>query len=150
MFKSQTKEIIEQFLLTLRKPKNLPYKIVTHRCPIKQKNCRLHHGEIIISSYDKEQKKFHLKYFGVHEKGILFQYDQPLQFVIKILLKQINTKKRLIKLSQLKKRIDYSQSMERKIQINLHFSDSEWKKILSKSSKKKVSPYDFCRKKLLT
>ena len=146
---SKKEVIIEVFLQTLTKPKNLPYKIITNKYPNRKKNCRLHHGEIVITSWDKKTKKFRLKYFGTHEKGAE-QYDQPIDFVKKIILKQVNSKKKLINIATIKKRIEFSKSIERKFQINLHFSEIEWKKISSKSDKQNVTPYEYCRKKLLS
>ncbi len=148
---SQKKQIVEHFVESIKKRKLLPFKIRINKCPSRKKSCSKHHGEIIISSFDKKTQKFHLKYFGTHEKGIQFQYDQPAKFVIELILKQIQSRKRLITTNQLKKfsKLDLDKSIFRKNQINLHFSDAEFNNISKKASKKNLSVYDYSRSKLL-
>lgn len=148
---SQKKVIVELFVEAIKKRKLLPFKIPNKNCPDKKKSCKKHHGEIVVTNYDKKTQKFHLKYYGTHQKGLQFEYDQKKDFVIELITKQIVSRKRLITTNQLKKfaKLDLTKSIYRKNQINLHFSDAEYASILRKASKKNLTVYDFCRSKLI-
>jgi len=123
-----------------------------NKCPERKKSCSKHHGEVAVTSYDKKQKKYHLKYYGVHEKGVHFQYDQKKDFVVELIYKCVLSTKQLITTELLLKKgkLDLKKSFYRTKFLGLRFSDSEYETLLSKASKKNLSVYKFCRSKLLT
>ncbi len=151
-YRQLKKDVIEQFVELLKKKKNLPYKIKMNKCPERKKTCTKHHGEIVVTSYDKRKKKFHLKYYGTHQKGIQFQYDQKKDFVFELIYNGVMSKKHLITIDELikKAKLDLKKSFYRTRKITISFSDSEYSIISRKAFKKNLTDYEFCRSKLLS
>jgi hypothetical protein len=150
-YRQLKKDVIDQFVELLKKKKNLPYKITMNKCPERKKTCSKHHGEIVVTSFDKRKKKFHLKYYGIHTKGIKFQYDQKKDFVFELIYNGVISKKHLITVNELikKAKLDLKKSFYRTQKLTISFSDSEFATLSRKASKKNLSVYEYCRSKLI-
>jgi hypothetical protein len=92
-----------------------------------------------------------LKYYGIHTKGIKFQYDQKKDFVFELIYNGVISKKHLITVNELikKAKLDLKKSFYRTQKLTISFSDSEFATLSRKASKKNLSVYDFCRSKLI-
>ena len=84
---SEIDSLIDLLIYSFKHGKNLPFLIKTKNCPSKKKYCKRHHGEIIITEYKKDANKFHCDYFGVHERKVIFEFDQS-----EVVLKKIFNK----------------------------------------------------------
>jgi len=74
---SQVDQLIDLLVQDFRKGLHLPFDVVTHSCPSKTKNCKERHGEIVITSYNKETGTFHAVYYSMHQSISEYEYERP-------------------------------------------------------------------------
>ncbi len=148
VYHSKKKELIFLLVENLKKYKNLPFVILTNNCPSHKKKCKKHHGEIVITSYNKKTKKFHLKYYSIHERGIQFQYDQPVEFIHQLILKFIeSTGIRNMNLNYLRKFLDKEIIKTRRFSVLVRYNEFEYKIVKKKAFQKNLDVATFVRKK---
>ncbi len=104
--RSRKNEYIDLLLDSLKNKNKLPYEIKTNRCYAHIENCKEHHGEIVVTSYDTKTEKFHLQYYSTHEPGVQFEYDQPKEFVKELILMFLNSRRRVTRVRDLKKTLN--------------------------------------------
>ena len=104
--RSRKDEIIDQLVEKLQNNNNLPYEIKTNHCTDHNVNCKEHHGEIVVTSYDTKTEKFHLQYYSTHVPGVQFEYDQPKEFVKELILTFLNSRRRVTRVRDLKKSLN--------------------------------------------
>ncbi len=147
--------LIDLLIYSFKHGKNLPFVIKTKNCPSKKKYCKRHHGEIVITEYKKDTNKFHCDYFGVHERKIIFQFDQSEDVLKKIIKKYVTTgikQKRknnqtLLLVRDIKKIVG---KIDRPIVQRFRVNKKEREKLLVDAKKKDISVGDFIRLKLFS
>jgi len=140
-------ELIQLFMIHIKKTKNLPFKILTDVCPDHKNNCKKHHEEIVITSYNRKTKKFHLKYYAMHERGVKFQFDQPVDFVRELILNFLKTRKRIMNTNYLKKFLNKDPFKPRKIRIVVRYNTFEYKILKKKALLKNLDLATYIRKR---
>lgn len=140
-------ELIHLLIVNIKKVKNLPFKILTDVCPDHKNNCKKHHEEILITSYNRKTKKFHLKYYAMHERGVQFQYDQPIDFVEELILKFLESRKRVMDLNYLRKFVNLDPIKPRKIRIDVRYNAFEFKILKKKALLKNLDLATYIRKR---
>jgi len=104
--RSRKNEYIDLLLDSLKNKNKFPYEIKTKRCYAHIENCKEHHDEIVVTSYDTKTEKFHLQYYSTHEPGVQFEYDQPKEFVKELILRVLNSRRRVTRVRDLKKSLN--------------------------------------------
>jgi len=140
-------ELIHLFMIHIKKSKNLPFKILTDVCPDHKNNCKKHHEEILITSYNRKTKKFHLKYYAMHERGVKFQIDQPIDFVRELIFNFLQTRKRTMNVNYLKKFLNKDPFKPRKIRIVVRYNTFEYKILKKKALLKNLDLATYIRKR---
>ncbi len=147
VYHSIKKDIIKIISNNLKKSKNLPFKIITDTCPVHKKSCKKHHEEILITAYNRKTKKFRLKYYAMHERGVKFQYDQPIEFVEELILKFVDSRKKSMDLNYLKKFVNLDLLKPRKIRIDVRYNAFEYKILKKKALLKNLDLATYIRKR---
>lgn len=150
--KRHLEDYIDILIESFKRNKNLPYKIKTgSACPSNKKNCRKKHGEIIVKSYDRKEKKFHVFHYTIHDPKPVFDWWQTEEKIKEMILKQ-NTKtsygkKPLMRLLDIKKTLDRNLSYRSKV-IRVRVTPEEQESLREKSKKKDMNMSDFIRNEL--
>ncbi len=153
--KRHLEDYIDLLLESFKKNKNLPYKIKSGKsCPDKKKNCRKKHGEIIVSEYDRKQKKFHVFHYAIHNPKPVFDWWQDELKLKEMILKQNQKvsygKKPLMRLLDIKKVLDKNEKRYRSERIEIRATPEE-KELLRKIAKKNDTRLtDYIREKLFS
>ena len=138
---------VKIILETLKKnlhPKLNPYhvEIPTAKCPNRDPKCKLHHGEYVISKYDKKFDRFFIRSYSVHKDMFLeswFSTSKVNDIFMRCLQKRKFTIPKLLKI------VNITHTYRKKV-IALRFTEREYKKIVRKSKKANLSVYDYARK----
>jgi len=152
--RSEIDGLIELLINSFKRSKNLPYQIKTNFCPTKKKNCRRHHGEIVVTSFSPETNKFHCIYYGVHITKSVLEHDQT-EDILKKMVKKSLTKehlgaKRLVTVKALKK-IIRRENLKNNTCITFRCSSEEKQIIRSNAKKSGFSEMsDYIKLKLLS
>jgi hypothetical protein len=153
---SQIDSLVDLLIYSFKHGKNLPFTIKTKNCPNKKKYCKRHHGEILVTEYKKDTNKFHCDYYGVHERKVIFQFDQSEEILKKIIKKylRVRTKQNHSKsdepfllIRDLKKIVG---KIDRPIVQRFRVNSKERERLLADAKKKDVSVGDFIRLKLFS
>ena len=108
--RSEKNGLLELLLSSFKRSKNLPYPIRTNLCPKSKKNCKRHHGEIVVESYDSDLKLFHCVYYGVHAPKKIYETDQTEELVRNMIKKSLtklyHDNKPLVTVREIKKILD--------------------------------------------
>jgi len=158
--RSQIDSIINLLLYSFKQKKNLPFTVPTKTCPdlqpskkIKRKSCKKRHSEIVIQSYNEEEKTFHLLYYGIHDPKIVAEFDQDEQLVKSLIKKSLQKKKfggkTLLEIRKLKM-ILKNTDIERKLWMTFRLSSKEKKMLQSKAKTRELAVSDFIRMKLFS
>jgi hypothetical protein len=147
--------LVDLLVYSFKHGKNLPFLIKTKNCPTRKKYCKRHHGEIVVTEYKKDTNKFHCDYYGVHERKVIFQFDQSEDVLKKIFKKylRVQTKKNreknepLMLVRDIKKIVG---KIDRPIVQRFRVNKKEREKLLADAKKKDVSVGDFIRLKLFS
>ena len=147
--------LIDLLIYSFKHGKNLPFLIKTKNCPTRKKYCKRHHGEIVVTEYKKDTNKFHCDYYGVHERKVIFQFDQSEDVLKKIFKKylRVQTKNNreknepLMLVRDIKKIVG---KIDRPIVQRFRVNKKEREKLLADAKKKDVSVGDFIRLKLFS
>ena len=154
--KSEIDSLVDLLIYSFKQGKNIPFTIKTKNCPTKKKYCRRHHGEILVTNYKSDTNKFHCDYYGVHERKIIFEFDQSEDVLKKIIKKylRLRTKDDSIKNNEpfllvrdLKKIVG---KIDRPIVQRFRVNDKERERLLADAKKKGISVGDFIRLKLFS
>lgn len=124
---------------------NLPITIPTARCPNRNSKCKLHHGEYLITKYDKKLDRFFIRSYSVHKEMFLeswFTTVKVNEMFIRCLQRRKFTIPKLLEI------VNISHTYRKKV-LGLRFTEQEYKKIVRKSKKAKLSLYDYARKMIL-
>lgn len=124
---------------------NLPITIPTARCPNRNSKCKLHHGEYLITKYDKKLDRFFIRSYSVHKEMFLeswFTTVKVNEMFIRCLQRRKFTIPKLLEI------VNISHTYRKKV-LGLRFTEQEYKKIVRKSRKAKLSLYDYARKMIL-
>ena len=158
--RSEIDSMINLLLYSFRNGKNLPFTIPTKSCPDlkpskkeKRKSCKKRPSEIVIESYLSEEKKFHLKYYGMHTAKDVYEFDQD-QLLVKQMIKNSLKKKKyggktLLEIRNVKKLLKKIDT-DRIKQINFRLSEKEKKSIIAKAEKRNLEISDYIRMKLFS
>ena len=150
---SQVEQLIDLLVQDFRKGLHLPYDVVTKSCPSKTKNCKERHGDIVITSYNKETGTFHNLYHGVHESTPPHEFDQT-ENIVKDIIKR-NTKKTttgkkpFLTVKDLKKLVDQRRINKNKIR-SIRFTGYEDEKIAMIAKERGMEVSDFIRMRLFS
>ncbi len=152
---SEIDSLIDLLIYSFKHGKNLPFLIKTKNCPSKKKYCKRHHGEIIITEYKKDANKFHCDYFGVHERKVIFEFDQSEVVLKKIFNKYLRLQTKtnreknepLMLVRDIKKIVG---KINRPIVQRFRVNKKERERLLADAKKKGVSVGDFIRLKLFS
>jgi ABC-type multidrug transport system ATPase subunit len=152
---SEIDSLVDLLIYSFKHGKNLPFLIKTKNCPTKKKYCKRHHGEIVVTEHKKDTNKFHCDYYGVHERNVIFQFDQSEDVLKKIFKKylRVQTKKNrqknepLMLVKDIKKIVG---KIDRPIVQRFRVNKKEREKLLADAKKKDVSVGDFIRLKLFS
>ncbi len=147
--------LVDLLVYSFKHGKNLPFLIKTKNCPTRKKYCKRHHGEIVVTEYKKDTNKFHCDYYGVHERKVIFQFDQSEDVLKKIFIKflRVQTKNNreknepLMLVRDIKKIVG---KIDRPIVQRFRVNKKEREKLLADAKKKDVSVGDFIRLKLFS
>jgi len=147
--------LVDLLVYSFKHGKNLPFLIKTKNCPTRKKYCKRHHGEIVVTEYKKDTNKFHCDYYGVHERKVIFQFDQSEDVLKKIFKKylRVQTKKNreknepLMLVRDIKKIVG---KIDRPIVQRFRVNKKERERLLTDAKKKDVSVGDFIRLKLFS
>lgn len=155
VYKRHIEDYIDLLIHSFKKNKNLPYKIKSgSSCPDKKKNCRKKHGEIIVKSYDRVQKKFHVFHYTIHNPKPVFDWWQDESKIIEMILKQNKKfgigKKPLLRLLDIKKILDKSENRYRSEKIDVRVTPQEKDQLKKSANKKDMRTADFIREKLFS
>ncbi len=153
--KRHIEDYIDLLIESFKKNKNLPYKIKTgSSCPDKKKNCRKKHGEIIVKSYDRNQKKFHVFHYSIHNPKPVFDWWQDESKITEMVVKQNKKfgigKKPLLRLLDIKKILDKSENRYRSEKIDVRVTPEEKDQLKKSAKKKDMRIADFIREKLFS
>jgi hypothetical protein len=132
-------------LETLKKTQ-LPIKIPTAKCPNRDAKCKLHHGEYLITKYDRKLDRFFIRSYSVHKDMFLeswFKTGKVKEMFLRCLQNRKFTIPKLLEI------IDISYTYRRKV-ISLRYTDREFKKITRKSRKENLTVNDYIRDKSLS
>jgi hypothetical protein len=130
---------------TLKNNRQFPIKIPTVNCPNRDPRCKKHHGEYVISKYDKKTNRFFVRSYSVHKENYLeswFHSSKVKDMFISCLQKRKFTIPKLLVI------VNISHSYRKKV-LGLRFTEQEYKKIVKRSKKANLSLYDYARKKIL-
>lgn len=125
--------------------KDLPIIIPTARCPNRDPKCKLHHGEYLITKYDKKFDRFFIRSYSVHKEAFLeswFTTVKVNEMFIRCLQRRKFTIPKLLEI------VNISHTYRKKV-MGLRFTEQEYKKIVRKSSKANLRVYDYARKMIL-
>jgi len=158
--RSEVESLVRLLILSFKNGTNLPFTIPTRTCPdlqpskkIKKKKCKKRHSEVIVQSYNKDQNKFHLLYYGMHDPKIVYEYDQEENTLFSMIKKGIKKKKirrkSLIEVRVLKK-ILKTTKIRRHNRIQVRFSDKEYSIIVSKSKRRNLDFSEYIRMELFS
>ncbi len=158
--RSEIDSLIRLLIVSFKNKSNLPFTIPTKTCPdlqpskkIDKKKCKKMHSEIIVQSYNKEQNKFHLMYYGMHSSKIVYEYDQDEGVLFSMIKKSLKKKKirgkTLIEIRNLKK-ILKTTKIHRHNRIQIRFSDEEYSIIQSKSKRRNLDFSEYIRMELFS
>ena len=137
--------IVKIIIQTMKKEKQFPISIPTAKCPNRDPKCNLHHGEYLISKYDRKFDRFFVRSYSVHRDNFLetwFATSKVEEIFIRCLQKRKFTIPKLLKI------INITHSYRKKV-MSLRFTELEYKKIYRKSRKANLSVYDYARKMIL-
>lgn len=130
----------------LKGKKNFPVTIPTAKCPNRDPKCTLHHGEYVISNYDKNTDRFFIRSYSVHRNEFLESWFASTK-VEQIFIRCIIKKK--FNLPQLTQIVNVTH-VYRKRQINARFTEQEFRKIEKRAKKLDLTTYDYARMKILS
>lgn len=153
--KRHLEDYIDLLIESFKRNKNLPYTIKSgSSCPSKKKNCRKKHGEIVIKSYDRKEKKFHVFHYTIHEPKPVFDWWQDEIKIKEMILKQNKKlsygKKPLMRLSDIKKILDKNEKRYRNKYIIARITSEEKELLVVNAKKKGMKISDYIREKLLS
>lgn len=132
---------VKIILETLKKSK-FPIVIPTAKCPNRDSKCKLHHGEYVISKYDKKFDRFFIRSYSVHKEMFLESW---------FVTSKVNAmfigclQRRKFTIPELLQIVNISHTYRKKV-IALRFTEREYKKIVRKAKKANLSVYDYTRK----
>ena len=158
--RSQVDSLVKLLIISFKNGKNLPFLIPTKTCPdlkpskkIKRKKCSNRHSEIVVESYNHEENKFHLLYYGMHLPNIMYEYDQNEDVLTTMIKKSLKKKKiggkTLIEVRDLKKIVDITK-INRPNRIDVRYSDIEYSIIQLKAKRRNLDYSDFIRTELFS
>ena len=158
--RSEVESLVKLLILSFKNGINLPFTIPTRTCPdlrpskkIKKKKCKRRHSEIVVQSYIKDQNRFHLLYYGMHDPEIVYQFDQEEVTLFRMIKKSMKKKKirgkTLIEVRALKK-ILKTTKIRRHKRIQVRFSEEEYSIIQAKSQRRNLDFSDYIRTELLS
>ena len=125
--------------------KDLPIIIPTARCPNRDPKCKQHHGEYLITKYEKKFDRFFIRSYSVHKDAFLeswFTTAKVNEMFIRCLQRRKFTIPKLLEI------VNISHTYRKKV-MGLRFTEQEMKKIVRKSRKANLSVYDYARKMIL-
>ena len=126
---------------SLKKNQNLPFEIMTAKCPKRNKSCKKRHGDYIVLGYNRD--KFNVRSYGIHSESFSESTFTPTQLFNALLY---CIKKKKITLPKLLDKIDISSYYKSK-RLVLGFSEEEWKIIRQQAGH--MNTRDWAIKKLL-
>lgn len=130
---------------TMKKEKQFPIAIPTVNCPNRDSKCKLHHGEYLITKYDKKNDRFFVRSYSVHKDNFLeswFPTIKVTDIFMRCLMKKKFTVPKLLEI------VNITHTFRKKV-MGLRFTEQEYKKIVRKSKKANLTVYDYARKKIL-
>lgn len=151
--KRHLEDYIDLLLESFRRNKNLPYKIKSGKsCPSKKKNCRKKHGEIVVKSYDRKEKKFHVFHYAIHNPKPVFDWWQDEIKLRQMILKQNKKlsygKKPLMRLLDIKRTLDKNANRYKSKRIYLRVTEEEKELLIKDAKKRDLKIADLIREKL--
>jgi len=153
---SQIDSLVDLLIYSFKHGKNLPFIIKTKNCPTRKKYCRRHHGEILVTEYKKDTNKFHCDYYGLHERNVIFEFDQSEEILKKIIKKYLRVRTKVdskksnepfLLIREIKKIVG---KIDRPIVQRFRVNKKERERLLADAKKKDVSVGDFIRLKLFS
>jgi len=135
---------VKTVLETLKKGE-LPVSVPTSRCPNRDSKCKLHHGEYVITKYDRKFDRFFIRSYSVHKDHFLeswFSTAKVNEMFIRCLQRRKFTIPKLLQIVNIT-------HTYRKRMLGIRVTDLEYRKIIRKSKKANLSIYDYTRKMLL-
>jgi len=151
--KRHLEDYIDLLLESFRRNRNLPYKIKSGKsCPSKKKNCRKKHGEIVVKSYDRKEKKFHVFHYAIHNPKPVFDWWQDEIKLRQMILKQNKKlsygKKPLMRLLDIKRTLDKNANRYKSKRIYLRVTEEEKELLIKDAKKRDLKIADLIREKL--
>ena len=140
------KKFTVNIVLETLKKTQLPIKIPTAKCPNRDAKCKQHHGEYVITKYDRKFDRFFIRSYSVHKDMFLeswFTTAKVNQMFLRCLQNRKFTVPKLLEI------VDISHTYRRKV-ISLRYTDREFKKIARKSKKENLTVNDYIRDKSLS
>ncbi len=158
--RSEVDGIVNLLIQSFKEGANLPFTIPTKTCPdlhpskkFKKKKCRKRHSEIVVGHYIEEGNKYHLFYFGMHTKKIIYEYDQEQDVLISMIKKSLQKKKiggkTLLEIRKLKKILKTSK-INRNKRVTVRFTEKEFLGIQSKARIRNLEITVYMRMKLFS
>lgn len=148
-------EYIDLLIESFKRNKNLPYQIKTgSSCPDKKKNCKKKHGDIVVKEYDKNNGKFHVFHYAIHQTKSVFDWWQE-EKVIKEIIKKSTIKfsygkKPLLRIKELKKILNKNSNRWLNERLMIRMTTEEKKKLITNSKRNDLKLSEYVRKKLFS
>ncbi len=137
---TKTITLIPKLIEALKKPENLPFEIKHDNCYQKIPECREHHGEIILKSYDEATDTWYVVSYFVHEGELHREFQYNAKIIQERLEKSF--KRGLLDKKFLKDMV----SSRKKETISIRLSEHEKQRLFSQANEENLSPSDYVRK----